>query len=350
MSAPPHDGAASSTGGRDAHTEHPAHGYSMPVGRDHEQRHGQAGRGWLLPRQSHSDPVSRNADRRYLAVAFALIVAFMAAEVLTAVVSGSLALFADAGHMLTDAGAIAMALWASRLAERPTTDVWTFGLKRAEIVSAALNGVALLVTAGLILFEAVERLFHPYPVKGAVLVAVAAAGIVVNLAATFTLARANRSSLNIAGAFAHLMTDLWAFLGTAVAGVVIVLTGFERADAIAALGIVLLMLRAARQLLRDSGRVLLEAAPAAVDLTDVRMHLLQAPHVRGIHDLHAWVVTSDLPALSAHVVVGEHCFTDGHAPQILDALQACLAGHFDVEHSTFQLEPPGHASHETNAH
>jgi cobalt-zinc-cadmium efflux system protein len=283
-------------------------------------------------------------------VALTLIGVFMIGEVVTAILAGSLALFADAAHMLTDAGAIAMAIWASRLAERPTTDVWTFGFKRAEIVSAALNGMALLLTAALILFEAVERLIHPIPVKGPVLIVVAVAGIAVNLAATFVLAKANRSSLNIAGAFAHLMTDLWAFFGTAVAGIVIVLSGFERADAIAALGIVALMLHAARQLLRDSGRVLLEAAPAAVDLTDVRTHLLQAPHVSDIHDLHAWVVTSDLPALSAHVVVSEQCFASGHAPQILDDLQACLLGHFDVEHSTFQLEPPGHASHEISAH
>jgi len=293
---------------------------------------------------------SRDADRRYLGFALALIGAFMVGEVVTAIVAGSLALFADAGHMLTDAAALAMALWASRLAERPTTDVWTFGFKRAEIVSAALNGIALLLTAALIAFEAIERLLHPSPVKGAVLVAVAAVGIAVNLAATLAIARADRSSLNIAGAFAHLLTDLWAFLGTAIAGVVIVIWGIERADAVAALAIVALMLRAARQLLRDSGRVLLEAAPAAVDLTDVRVHLLQAEHVSDVHDLHAWVVTSDLPALSAHIVVNEHCFADGHAPQILDELQACLLGHFDLEHSTFQLEPPGHASHEASAH
>jgi len=315
-----------------------------------EHGHGRAEGRLERHRAGHAHAFSRSADRRYLALAFALIALFMVAEVVAAVLASSLALLADAGHMLTDAAAIAMAFSASRLAERPTSDVWTFGFKRAEIVSAALNGIALLLTAALIGFEAVERLLHPHPVKGAVLVAVATAGIVVNLAATFVLAKANRSSLNIAGAFAHLMTDLWAFLGTAAAGTVILLSGFERADAIAALGIVVLMLVAARRLLRDSGRVLLEAAPPAVDLTDVRSHLMQAPHVRDIHDLHAWVVTSDLPALSAHVVVGEECFADGHAPQILDELQACLLGHFDVEHSTFQLEPPGHASHESSAH
>ncbi len=304
----------------------------------------------FLDEHESAPPVSRTTDRRYLAVAVTLILAFMAVEVLMAVLSGSLALLADAGHMLTDAGALGLAIWASRLAERPTTDVWTFGLKRAEVVSAAVNGVALLLTAALILLEAVERLLHPSPVRGVVLVAVAGAGVVVNLAATLLLARANRSSLNISGAFAHLVTDLWAFLGTAIAGLVIIWTRFQRADAIAALCIVVLMLRAARCLLRDSGRVLLEAAPAAVDLTTVRTHLLEAPHVLDIHDLHAWVVTSDLPALSAHVVVSEGCFADGHAPQILDELQSCLAGHFDLEHSTFQLEPPGHVSHEASRH
>lgn len=299
----------------------------------------------------HGSPqVTRATDRRYLAIAMALILGFMAVEVLMAVLAGSIALLADAGHMLTDAGALALAIWASRLAERPTTDVWTFGFKRAEVVSAAVNGVALLLTAGLILLEAVERLLHPFPVHGIVLVVVASGGVVVNLAATLVLARANRSSLNIAGAFAHLLTDLWAFLGTAIAGLVIVWTHFQRADAIAALCIVVLMLGAARDLLKDSGRVLLEAAPAAVDLTAVRRHLLEAPHVIDIHDLHAWVVTSDLPALSAHVVVSEGCFADGHAPQILDELQSCLAGHFDLEHSTFQLEPPGHVSHEASRH
>ncbi len=334
-------------GGDVHHGAQPAHaGHASET----SHGHGPGAKRLPLPRFGHAHPVSRSADRRYLGLAFGLIATFMLAEVVAAILAGSLALFADASHMLTDAGAIAMAIWASRLAERPTTDVWTFGFKRAEIISAALNGMALLLTAALIGFEAVERLLHPYPVKGVVLVAVAAVGVCVNFAATFVLAKANRSSLNIAGAFAHLLTDLWAFLGTAVAGMVIILSRFERADAIAALGIVTLMLVAATRLLRDSGKVLLEAAPAAVDLTDVRVHLLQAPHVRDIHDLHAWVVTSDLPALSAHIVVSEQCFADGHAPQILDALQACLLGHFDVEHSTFQLEPPGHSSHESSAH
>jgi cobalt-zinc-cadmium efflux system protein len=164
------------------------------------------------------------------------------------------------------------------------------------------------------------------------------------------LAKAGRSSLNVEGAFKHIVTDLYAFIATAIAGIVILATGFRRADAIASLIVVALMLRAAWGLLRDSGRILLEAAPERVDLADLRGHLLETPHVTDVHDLHAWTVTSDLPALSAHIVVTDDCFTSGHCPQILDQIQTCLAGHFDVEHSTFQLEPAGHAAHETGAH
>jgi cobalt-zinc-cadmium efflux system protein len=164
------------------------------------------------------------------------------------------------------------------------------------------------------------------------------------------LAKANRRSLNVEGAFQHILTDLYAFVGTAVAGLVILLTGFTRADAIASLIVVVLMIWAGYHLLRDSGRVLLEAAPADVSLDEVRDHILQLPEVQGVHDLHAWTVTSDMPALSAHVVVDEDCFANGTAPQILDRLQHCLIGHFDVEHSTFQLEPEHHVSHEAGAH
>ena len=179
---------------------------------------------------------------------------------------------------------------------------------------------------------------------------VALIGVVVNVAATWVLAKANRSSLNVEGAFQHILTDLYAFIGTAVAGLVIVLTGYTRADAIASLLVAGLMLRAAWGLLRDSGRVLLEAAPDRVCLAEVRNHMLDLPEVNSVHDLHAWTVTSDHPALSAHVVVEETCFLNGQIPQVLDRLQHCLAGHFDVEHSTFQLEPASHGTHEIGAH
>jgi cobalt-zinc-cadmium efflux system protein len=259
-------------------------------------------------------------------------------------------LLSDAGHMLSDVGAIAGALWAMRLAARPAAGVWTFGWKRAEIVSAALNGITLLVVSGIVTFEAVRRLIDPPDTQGGGVLVVAIVGVCVNLAATALLARANRSSLNVEGAFRHLVTDLYGFLGTLVAAMVIILTGYTRADAIASLLVVALMVHAAWDLLRDSGRILLEVAPESTDLDEIRAHLLREPHVHDVHDLHVWTVTSELPALSAHVVVDDSCFTDGHAPQLLDELQACLVGHFDVEHSTFQLEPAGHSRHEQGAH
>src|SRR5215469_12406198 len=284
----------------------------------------------------HSHAPGPGADRRYLLTALALLVAFMLGEVITAVLSGSLALLSDAGHMLSDVGAIGGALWAIALAARPPAGKWTFGWKRAEIISAALNGITLLVVAGIVTAEAISRLIHPPAVDGAPVIAVAVAGTIVNVAASWVLVRANRSSLNVEGAFRHVLTDLYGFIGTVIAGIIIVATGFTRADPIASLVVVVLMSRAAWELLRDSGRVLLEAAPEDVDLDEVRAHILRVPHVQDVHDLHAWSVTSGLPALSAHVVTDDSCFEDGHAPRLLDQLQACLARDFDIEHSTFQ--------------
>lgn len=298
----------------------------------------------------HSHAPGSGADKRYLLIALALLAAFMLGELIVAVISGSLALLSDAGHMLSDVGAIGGALWAIRLAGRPATGAWTFGWKRAEILSAAANGITLLVVSGIVAVEAVTRLIHPPRVDGGPVVAVAAVGIAVNIAAAWVLARANRSSLNVQGAFRHVLTDLYGFIGTLIAGVIILATGFTRADAIASLIIVALMLKASAELLRDSGRILLEAAPKTTDLDQVRAHLLATEHVHGLHDLHAWTVTSDLPALSAHIVIDDSCFNDGHAPRLLDQLQACLAGHFDIEHSTFQLEAAAHAGHEPGTH
>jgi cobalt-zinc-cadmium efflux system protein len=266
------------------------------------------------------------------------------------VIAGSLALLSDAGHMLADVGAIAGSLWAMRLAARPAAGRMTFGLKRAEILSAAGNGITLLVVSGIVTFEAIRRLIHPPQVEGGVVLVVAMVGVLVNLVATWVLTKANRSSLNIEGAFQHIITDLYGFLGTAIAGLVILTTGFERADPIASLLVVALMVKAAWGLLRESGIVLLEAAPVGVDLNEMLEHLLEVDHVLDVHDLHVWTVTSTLPALSVHVVVEGSCFEDGHAPQLLDQLQACVAGHFDVEHSTFQLEPDTHADHESVGH
>jgi cobalt-zinc-cadmium efflux system protein len=302
---------------------------------------------------SHLGPshgVTPDADRRYLTIALGLILGFMIVEVVAAVASSSLALLADAGHMLADVGAIGGSIWALRLARRPACNTWSFGLKRAEILAAAVNGVTLLVVGLLVLFDAIHRLVHPPAVEGVPLLVVAIAGVAVNIVAAWVMARANRRSLNIEGAFQHIVTDLYGFIGTAIAGVVVITTGWRRADPIASLLVVALVLRAAWGLLRASGHVLLEGTPEAVDLDDVRRHIHLLPEVLAVHDLHAWTLTSDLPALSAHVVVTDICLSDGSAARLLDRLQHCLANHFDVEHSTFQLEMAAHADHETGLH
>jgi cobalt-zinc-cadmium efflux system protein len=289
-------------------------------------------------------------DERLLLVGLSLLGAFLVGEIISAVIAHSLALLADAGHMATDVLALAAAVVAARLARRPAEGHWTFGLARAEVLSAAFNGITLVVVAAIITVEAIRRLIHPVKVGGVTLVVVAAVGLAVNLIVTAVLARADRRSINIAGVVAHVLTDAYAFAATIVAGVVVMTTGWQRADPVASLLVVVLLLRAARGLISASGRVLLEAAPSEVDLALVRSHLLDAPYVVDLHDLHVWTVTSGLPALSVHVVITDDCFSTGHAPALLDELQACLLGHFDVEHSTFQLEAAGHSDHEAATH
>lgn len=322
-----------------AHHDHPDTEYDNPA-------HAASGKG----HSGHAHAVSSDADTRYLYTALGLLAAFMVTEVVVAVVSGSLALLSDAGHMLSDVGAIGASIWAIRLAARPARGAWTFGWKRAEILSAAGNGITLLVVSGIVAFEAIRRLINPPSVQGGPVLVVALVGVAVNIAAAWVLAKANRTSLNVQGAYQHILTDLYGFIGTVIAGIVILTTGYTRADSIASLFVVALMLRAAFGLLRDSGRVLLEAAPEGIDLDDIRKHLLESDHVHDVHDLHVWTLTSNLPTLSAHVVIDDSCFLDGHAPQMLDQLQLCLIGHFDVEHCTFQLEPLSHAEHESGAH
>ena len=298
----------------------------------------------------HGHGPSADTDRRALRAALALLIVFMAFEVGAAIASNSLVLLADAGHMLVDVGAIAGSLIAIRLAARPETGSHTYGLKRAEILAAAANAIALLVVSALVTYDALTRLAHPSPVHGAVLIVVASVGVAVNLAATMTLARANRSSLNVEGAFRHILTDLYGFVGTLLAGVVIVVWGFDRADAIASLVVVALMVKAAVELLRPAVNILLEATPEHIDLDEVRRHLLELPEVQSVHDLHAWTLTSELPILTAHVVITDDCFTSGEAGRVLDHLQDCLSGHFDVAHSTLQFESSGHIEHEFRGH
>ena len=232
--------------------------------------------------REHSDhEISSSADRRYLFVALCLILAYMVGEAVAGVLARSLALLSDAGHMLADAGALAGAIWAIDLARRPSTPTWSYGLKRAEILAAAANGVTLLVVGVVLLVEAVQRLVHPAQVRAVPMLIVACVGVVVNVAATAVLAKGNRRSLNMRGAFQHILTDLYAIGATALAAVVILASGWDRADPIASLVVVVLVLRAAWGLLRASGLILLEGTPERVDLEDVRRHLLGAARGRG---------------------------------------------------------------------
>jgi cobalt-zinc-cadmium efflux system protein len=289
-------------------------------------------------------------DERLLLVAFGLLLAFLIGELVAAAIAQSLALLADAGHMATDVLSILAAVIAARLARRPAVGHWTFGLARAEVLAAAVNGITLVIVAVIVTIQAIRRLVNPVEVGGRALIIVALAGLAINLVVTAVLARADRRSINVAAVVAHVLTDAYAFAATIVAGVLVVTIGWNRADPVASLVVVVLLIRAARGLLMESGRVLLEAAPTEVDLALVRQHLLEAPNVVDLHDLHIWTVTSGLPALSVHVVIADDCFTNGQAPALLDELQECLAGHFDVEHSTFQLEPAGHSDHEAATH
>lgn len=282
----------------------------------------------------HSHGVSADADRAKLRLALALILGFMAAEVVTGILANSLALLSDAAHMLTDAAAIALSLIALRLAERPARGTMTFGLKRVEILSAQVNGITLLVLAALIAFEGVRRLLDPPGVDGGIVLAVALAGVVVNIAATAVLARANRQSLNVEGSFQHLLTDLYAFIGTAVAAAVILLTGFNQADAIASLLVAALMLYSAYGLLRDSGRVFLEASPKGLDPDEIGRRMAAQPGVAEVHDLHVWEVTSQFPALSAHVIVTRDA--DCHRARL--ELAELIEREFDIHHTTLQVE------------
>jgi cobalt-zinc-cadmium efflux system protein len=269
-------------------------------------------------------------------LALVLILAFMAVEIVAGVLASSLALLSDAGHMLTDAAALALSLAAARLAARPAVGAMTYGLGRAEILSAQANGLTLLVLAGLIIYGAIVHLVSPPEVHGAVVLVVALAGIPINLVAVRVLSgdSEHERSLNVEGSYRHLLTDLYGFIATAVAAVVILATGFDRADAIASLFIAGLMLQAAYDLLKASGRVFMEAAPAGLDPDEIGRTLARQPGVVEVHDLHVWEVTSGFAALSAHVVVRAE--DDCH--DVRRSLQRLLEDRFDIHHTTLQVD------------
>jgi cobalt-zinc-cadmium efflux system protein len=277
------------------------------------------------------------ADRRLLAGATALIVALMVAEVVAGVVAGSLALLADAGHLLSDAAALAFALLAATMAARPAQGAWTYGFRRLEILAALVNGLTLALVALAVVAGAVYRLLSPGAVEGGIVLALALAGMVVTLAATALLAGSSRRSLNVRGAFLHVATDLAAFAGTAGAGGLILATGWTRFDPIAALLVAGLMLWAAYGLVRDSTRIFLEMAPREIDPAEVGRAMVAVPEVVEVHDLHLWTVTSGFPALSAHVLVEPNA--DCHAAR--RRLERLLAERFGLEHTTLQVDHAG---------
>jgi cobalt-zinc-cadmium efflux system protein len=284
--------------------------------------------------EHHRHAVAPDADRRRLAAALALILAFMVAEVVAGLLASSLALLSDAAHMLTDAAALTLALVAARLAARPPSGRFTFGLGRAEVLSAQLNGAALLVLAGIIAIEAVQRLSSPPDVEGAVVIAVGLLGAAVNVAVAWQLARAERRSLNVEGARAHVLADLYASLAAAAAGAAILLTGFREADAIAALAVSALMVRSSWSLLRDASAVLLEGSPAGVRTEEVGRAIAAAPGIVEVHDLHVWEVTAGFPALAAHVLVGPGDDCHGRRRE----LERLLDERFGIRHTTLQVE------------
>ncbi|MGA9761182.1 MAG: cation diffusion facilitator family transporter [Gaiellaceae bacterium] len=285
-------------------------------------------------REQHNHGVAENADAKRLAIALGLILAFMVAEVVTGILAHSLALLSDAAHMLTDAGALTLSLLTLRLVLRPAAGNFTFGLRRMEALSAQANGFTLLVLAALIVYEGVRRLIAPPQPSGLAVLVVAVVGIGVNLLASRQLAKANRRSLNIEGSFQHILTDLFAFIATAIAGAVILATGFVRADGIAALLVAAIMLRSAYGLLKASGRVFLEAAPEGTDVEAIEAAMLSQAGVKSLDHLHVWEIGSSLPSLSAHVFVVPN--TDCHA--IRRTLAELLHDGFGIEHATLQVD------------
>lgn len=313
------------------HAHHDAHPAEPASAQAHAHGHGHGHHG-------HGHAVSADADRRYLIGALALLLAFMAGEVVVGLLARSLALISDAGHMLTDSASIMFALVAMRLAARPARGGFTYGLKRAEILSAQLNGVTLLVLGVVFCYEAAVRLVDPPKVEGQWVLTTALVGIVINLAATWSLSRADLSSLNVEGAFQHILNDLFAFIATAVAGLVVMTTGFVRADAIATFVVAVLMLKAGWGLIRETSRIFLQAAPSALVPGEIGARLARQPGVAEVHDLHVWELTSGYISLSAHVFLSPGSEASGVRRRLQDVIERNYA----ITHTTLQLDPmPG---------
>jgi cobalt-zinc-cadmium efflux system protein len=299
----------------------------------------------------HSPEVTATGEhRRRLIVVLVITSAVLIAEVIGGLISGSLALLADAGHMLTDSTGLILALIAASLATRAATVKRTFGLQRAEVLAALGNALLLVGVAVWVLIKAVDRLREPVEIDAGLMLVVAAVGVLANLAGLLVLRPAQAKSMNMRGAYLEVLGDLIGSLAVVAAAVVILLTGWMPIDAIVSLLIVVVIIPRAWALLREVVDVLLEATPRGVDLAEVRQHIKKVPGVVDVHDLHAWAITSGVPVLSAHVIVDQTCISEGRSGEVLDRLGECLGGHFDVSHCTFQLEPVGHQEHEAAHH
>lgn len=292
------------------------------------------------------------ASERALLIAFCISAGILLAEVVGAVVTGSLALLVDAGHMVVDTGGLGIGLVATRLARRIPTARRTWGYQRAEVLGATAQAAVLLAVGVYVVISAVQRLIVPEEIEAGPLLVFGVVGLVGNLIAFAVLVRASGEGFTSRAARLEVLNDTLGSVAVILAAVVLFLTGWQRADSVAALLIGALILPRAVKLLRETADVLLEATPRGLDLDAVRGHILELDHVIAVHDLHATLVSTGVPNLTAHVVVDDHCFTTAHAPAILDELQQCVAEHFDVpvEHSTFQLEPASHQRHEHEVH
>ena len=291
------------------------------------------------------------ANRRLLAFSLAITATVMVVQIVGAALSGSLALFADAAHMFTDAAALVIALVASTVAARPANDRRTFGYQRAEVFGALVNGIILILLSAWVAFEGISRLLDPgeTEVAGGLMLVVAIVGLVANGVAMWLLSAAQRHSINVRGAYLEVLGDLLGSAAIIVAAIVIVMTGWVQADAIASLLIAAMIIPRAIGLLGEVVSVLAESAPKGTHVREIRDHILATPGVVDVHDVHVWQLTRGAPVFTAHVVVDDAALADGRAAGILSGLQTCLAQHFDVEHSTFQLEPAGHVEHDAHA-
>ena len=300
---------------------------------------------------THHHALARiEAPRRRLIIAGTLTLAVLIAEVIGSWLTGSLALLADAGHMLTDVAGTGFAILAMTLGARPATAQRTYGFARLEILAAVVNGMLLFGIAGFLMIEAWQRWNAPTEVRGIPMLAFAVVGAVVNVISLMILRGDAKASINVRGAYLEALGDLLGSAAVIVAAIVIAVTGWQRADLVASIAVALMILPRTWSLLREAIDILLEAAPRNIDLTKVREHIDGVSGVMGTHDLHVWTLTSGMPVLSVHVVVGDDVFASGESGRVLDDLTACLADHFDVAHCTFQIEPASHAQHEAGLH